>query len=69
MTLQELVNGFDAPYAIKISCSTLDDYDDDFEPLEFNGYITDLPNIFLNKEIYSINKIDAKNGYIDITLE
>lgn len=69
MTLQELVNGFDASYPLKCSVSTLDDYDDNFEPLEFNGYITDLPNVFKNKEIYSINKIDVKNGYIDVTLE
>lgn len=69
MTLQELVNGFDTPYLLKCSVSTLDDYDDNFEPLEFNGYITDLPNVFKNKEIYSINKIDDKNGYIDVTLE
>ena len=46
MTLQELVNGFDAPYLLKCSVSTLDDYDDEHEPLDFNGYVTDLPNIF-----------------------
>lgn len=69
MTIEDLINKIDCSYITKVSCTTLDDYDDNFEPLEFNGYITDLPNIFLNKEIYSINKIDAKNGYIDITLE
>lgn len=69
MTLQELVNVFDAPYAIKISCSTLDDYDDEYEPLDFNGYLSDLPSVFFNKEIHAINKVDAHNGYIDVILE
>lgn len=69
MTLQELVDTVEAPFTIKVSCSTLDDYDDNYEPLEFNGYLSDLPSIFLLKKIYTINKVDAHNGYIDVTLE
>lgn len=69
MTIEDLISKIDCSYLIKISCTTLDDYDDNFEPLEFNGYETDLPNVFKNKEIYNINKIDVKNGYIDVTLE
>nr|DAL58018.1 MAG TPA_asm: hypothetical protein [Caudoviricetes sp.] len=69
MTLQELVDTIEEPFTIKVSCSTLDDYDDNFEPLEFNGYLSNLPSVFLLKEIYTINKVDARNGYIDVILE
>lgn len=69
MTIENLISKIDCSYLIKVSCTTLDDCDDNLEPLEFNGYETDLPNVFKNKEIYSINKIDVKNGYIDVTLE
>ena len=47
MTLKELVGVIDAPYLLKCSVSTLDDYDDEHEPLDFNGYVTDLPKGFL----------------------
>lgn len=69
MTLQELVNGFDASYLLRCSVSTLDDYDDEREPLDFNGYVTDLPKEFLEKEIYSVNNIDTAQYYVDVTLE
>ena len=69
MTLKELVSVIDAPYLLKCSVSTLDDYDDEHEPLDFNGYVTDLPKGFLEKEIYSVNNIDMAQCYIDVTLE
>ena len=69
MTLQELVSVIDSPCLLMCSVSTLDDYDDEHEPLDFNGYVTNLPKIFLEKEIYSVNYIDMAQYYIDVTLE
>lgn len=69
MILQELVNVIKSPYLLKCSVTTLDDCDDEHEPLDFNGYVTDLPNEFLKREIYSVNNIDMAQYYIDVTLE
>lgn len=69
MTLKELVSVIKAPYLLKCSVSTLDNCDDGYEPLDFNGYVSNLPNGFLKREIYSINNIDMTQYYIDVTLE
>lgn len=63
MTLSDLDRVLYTSTLLKVDVYILDN------DAEYHCYICDLTDLILNREIYSINNLDIKNGYIDVTLE